>query len=197
MILGFYGPQNSGKTTLIENLVTNLRDKYHIVTVKKIHDQNFSIDTKGKDTSRHSTAGAQLVVAAAAHETTFIVNGSMDLEKIIASVQLLNSPDIIFVEGFKDAMNIPKVMLPGAEKTIGTVMEYDGKIDEVTRYIESRVKSESVNSKITGLRLLVNGQQVTMGKFASDVILGAILGMVGKLKDIPQPTRTIKLEITI
>ena len=49
------GTTKSGKTILIEYLISNLsQEGLRIGTIKHIHDSGFSIDAKGKDTWRLS-----------------------------------------------------------------------------------------------------------------------------------------------
>ncbi|OVE86216.1 molybdopterin-guanine dinucleotide biosynthesis protein B [Natronolimnobius baerhuensis] len=56
------GPSDSGKTTLVEELIPRLiDDDTSVGTVKSIH-HDIEIDTPGTDTHRHRTAGAETVV---------------------------------------------------------------------------------------------------------------------------------------
>ncbi|GAB3663894.1 molybdopterin-guanine dinucleotide biosynthesis protein B [Halopiger thermotolerans] len=55
------GPSDSGKTTLVEELVPRLAEDDRVATVKSIH-HDIEIDTPGADTHRHRTAGAETVV---------------------------------------------------------------------------------------------------------------------------------------
>ncbi|MFC4544730.1 molybdopterin-guanine dinucleotide biosynthesis protein B [Halosolutus amylolyticus] len=55
------GPSDSGKTTLVEELVPRLAADDRVATVKSIH-HDVEIDTPGTDTYRHRTAGAETVV---------------------------------------------------------------------------------------------------------------------------------------
>ncbi|QSW98703.1 molybdopterin-guanine dinucleotide biosynthesis protein B [Haloterrigena alkaliphila] len=55
------GPSDSGKTTLVEELVSRLSEHGRVATVKSIH-HDIEIDTPGTDTHRHRTAGADTVV---------------------------------------------------------------------------------------------------------------------------------------
>jgi len=55
------GGKNHGKTTLIGELVTELRDRgLRVGTIKHTHHQH-ELDTPGKDSYRHREAGAQVV----------------------------------------------------------------------------------------------------------------------------------------
>ncbi|NKE37032.1 molybdopterin-guanine dinucleotide biosynthesis protein B [Natronococcus sp. JC468] len=55
------GPSDSGKTTLVEELVPRLAETERVATVKSIH-HDIEIDAPGADTHRHRTAGAETVV---------------------------------------------------------------------------------------------------------------------------------------
>ncbi|MDF9746563.1 molybdopterin-guanine dinucleotide biosynthesis protein B [Natrinema salsiterrestre] len=55
------GPSDSGKTSLVEELVSRLGADGRVATVKSIHHE-VEIDTPGTDTHRHRTAGAETVV---------------------------------------------------------------------------------------------------------------------------------------
>ncbi|MFB6094497.1 MAG: molybdopterin-guanine dinucleotide biosynthesis protein B [Halanaeroarchaeum sp.] len=60
-LVAIAGYQDSGKTTLIERLVPTLGERGRVGTVKSIH-HDVEVDTPGKDTHRHRTAGADAVV---------------------------------------------------------------------------------------------------------------------------------------
>lgn len=69
----FFGYSGSGKTRAIVSVVKRLVKKGKKVgTLKHIHDENFTMDTKGKDTWLHAAAGASMVVALAPEELTII-----------------------------------------------------------------------------------------------------------------------------
>ena len=101
-VIAVVGTSGSGKTTTIEYLVSRLsKDGFKIGSVKHIHHADFSMDTKGTDTWRHTHAGTTLTAAIAPTEIVMIrktdtskygldeVIGLFDKEKL----------DVIFVEG--------------------------------------------------------------------------------------------------
>ncbi len=94
------GKSNSGKTTLIEKLVTELKRRgYRVGTVK--HDvHGFEVDHEGKDTWRHRQAGADVVVIASPDKMAMIesLSGELPLGDILARVR---GVDLIVTEGFK------------------------------------------------------------------------------------------------
>lgn len=100
-IVSVAGTKNTGKTTLVTILVSELvRRGFRVGTVKHTH---VKLDLEEKDTWKHREAGAQLVVGAGGEETFFIANESTDLEKIITSVECLKTLDFLILEGYKTA----------------------------------------------------------------------------------------------
>ncbi len=71
LVLGVVGRSGSGKTTLIERLIPELtRRGLSVATVKRV--ARFDIDTPGKDSWRHSQAGAQAYAVASASQFAFV-----------------------------------------------------------------------------------------------------------------------------
>lgn len=87
------GPSDSGKTTLVEDLVPRLAEHGRVATVKSIH-HDVEIDTPGADTHRHRTAGAETVVGITP-ELTFDVStrGKRDPPTRPDGTDLLESDD--------------------------------------------------------------------------------------------------------
>lgn len=116
VIIAVVGSSNSGKTTAIESVIKGLTDRgYSVSCAKHIPEQDFTIDTEGKDTFRLSKAGAITVLSVAPKELTVIkkVNTKkISLEKLISEFQ--DETDIIIVEGFKslvgEDLTIPKIV---------------------------------------------------------------------------------------
>ncbi len=61
-IVSFVGNSNSGKTTLLEMVVIELKLKEYRVVVIKHSPHGFDIDQPGKDTWRLTQAGSDIVV---------------------------------------------------------------------------------------------------------------------------------------
>ncbi|MCK5147335.1 molybdopterin-guanine dinucleotide biosynthesis protein B [bacterium] len=102
-ICGFTG---SGKTTTAEALISRLSEGNETVaSVKDIHFQDFSIDTEGKNTSRHCEAGAEPVVARSVSETDFLFKKQMPLTEIVSHF----TADWLVVEGYQD-FPLPKIV---------------------------------------------------------------------------------------
>lgn len=107
-IVSIVGKSNSGKTTLIENLIPNLKKMgYKVGTIK--HDAHkFDIDHKGKDTWRMARAGANTVVITSMEKMAMIKY--IDCEKNLDEITewLFPDVDIVITEGYK-SMDKPKI----------------------------------------------------------------------------------------
>lgn len=106
-IIAVIGNSGSGKTTLIERLVSRLSGEgLRVGTIKHIHKPGFSIDTKGKDSWRHSQAGAKIVVCYAPEEIAVIRKrdpSHKDLGEIIDLVKG-EELDLLVLEGFRSVV---------------------------------------------------------------------------------------------
>lgn len=106
---------NTGKTTLINGLITELRKRNIRVSVIKHAHHQFDIDHPGKDSYKIREAGAVQTLIASSNRWALMTEmqrtptppDEADLESLI---QLINPDyaDLILVEGFKTA-NIPKI----------------------------------------------------------------------------------------
>ena len=99
--MSIVGRSNTGKTTLIEKLIPELRQRgYRIATIKhNIH--GFDIDHEGKDSWRHKKAGARLTVIASPQRIAVIEDVSKDYELSELRDRYIRDVDIIISEGFK------------------------------------------------------------------------------------------------
>jgi molybdopterin-guanine dinucleotide biosynthesis protein B len=103
-IIAVIGTSGSGKTTLIEYLISHLsKEGVRIGTIKHVHHPGFSLDVKGKDTWRHSQAGAKIVVCAAPNEIAIIKkrdpSSKHEMCRIINLVKD-EEIDLLIIEGF-------------------------------------------------------------------------------------------------
>ncbi|UCE20503.1 MAG: molybdopterin-guanine dinucleotide biosynthesis protein B [Gemmatimonadota bacterium] len=107
-VVSIVGKKNSGKTTLIEKIVSELKKRgYRVGTIK--HDvHGFEIDYEGKDTYRHYQAGSETVVIASSKKLALIkkLRNSLPLDKMVKN--FFQDVDIVITEGYK-AQNKPKI----------------------------------------------------------------------------------------
>jgi molybdopterin-guanine dinucleotide biosynthesis protein B len=104
-IVTISGTKNTGKTTLVTLIVSELVKRgYKVGTIKHTHHD---FDLEGKDTFKHRKAGAELVVGSG-ESTFFLMNEKFELEKILKKIKCIKEPDFIVIEGFKFE-NYPKI----------------------------------------------------------------------------------------
>lgn len=100
-IIGVVGRKNSGKTTLIESIVRELTKRgYRVATAKHVNRKGFSMDTKGKDTWRHSAAGANPVASVSDIETAVLTKDGAQRFSLDLLPSFAPEADIIVLEGF-------------------------------------------------------------------------------------------------
>ncbi|MBY6049582.1 molybdopterin-guanine dinucleotide biosynthesis protein B [Vannielia litorea] len=98
-VFGVVGWKNSGKTGLMERLVTEITGRgFTVSTIKHAHHA-FDPDQEGKDSWRHRKAGAREVLVASGARWALMHEGpAPDLDALLAK---LGPVDLVLVEGYK------------------------------------------------------------------------------------------------
>ena len=220
MILGFCGHSNSGKTTIIEDLLRELSGEYKIAVVK--HTPH-GVDIEGKDSRRFREAGAKEVVLLGEEEIRF-----KDPENLFRVLKSLDY-DVIFVEGFKKEKFVPKVCLQ--DECENCVLRGNDK-EEILKYMREEMEVEKILKKLPNfncgecghrnceemaraiyrgedkfencrywnpnaqISVKVNGKDIYMGRFAQDVAMNTILGLLSSFKGVKEP-KEVEIKIRI
>jgi len=193
-IVSIVGRSKSGKTRLIEKLVTELRKRgYRVATIKHAQEIHFE---PGKDSWRHLEAGSETTVVAAPDQIVLIKpTKSMATVGDIARV-IGNDYDIILTEGFKQS-NVPKIevhrsqsgpLLEGIRKVIAIVT--DEPLDTKTRQFPSDdvkaladlLEKGFIVPQSNRLNLYINNTPVTLTHFPKQIISNVLEAMVTSLK---------------
>lgn len=106
-IVSVVGKSDSGKTTLLEGLIRELKRRgYRVGTIK--HDaHSFEIDHPGTDTWRHAQAGSDHVVISSPQRVASIRR--VDRERTLDELaEQMTDVDIILTEGYRRG-NAPKI----------------------------------------------------------------------------------------
>ncbi len=98
-IISVVGKSDSGKTTLIEKLIPELKKRgYRIGTIKHASHQ-FDMDKEGKDSWRHTAAGADTVIVASPGRIAMVKDDNVGtLDSLIPYFQDM---DLVITEGYK------------------------------------------------------------------------------------------------
>lgn len=117
-VFSVYGYSGSGKTTVVERLISELVSRnYSVGSVKEIHDAGFTMDPKGTNTYRHGKAGAQLVTARGKKETAMLFPYRLSITKILE----FYDHDYVILEGVRDFEG-PKILCARREEEIAALM---------------------------------------------------------------------------
>lgn len=99
---GVTGWKNSGKTGLMERLVTEFTNRGLTVSTVKHAHHSFDVDHKGRDSYRHREAGAKEVLLSSRNRWALMHEARGDDEATLSELLTHLSPvDLVLVEGFK------------------------------------------------------------------------------------------------
>ena len=189
-VFGIYGHSNTGKTTLIKRLISQLTKEGYIVAAIKQTKKTISLDTMNKDTWKYHTAGARLVVFSSYRETDFLFHNLLNTSEIIRIISSFGCYEIILIEGAYDA-NIPKIRFGSGKKRKNTLASYNGDINEILAIIKQALKKASVSKHLI---VNVNGKKIPLTDFPELIITNTIIGMLGSLKDV-QDIKEVTIEL--
>ena len=101
-IFGIVGWKNSGKTGLMERLVTEITARgFTVSTIKHAH-HSFDVDHPGKDSHRHRMAGASEVLLASRNRWALVHELRAEREPVLKDLLGKLSPvDLVLIEGYK------------------------------------------------------------------------------------------------
>ncbi len=101
-LFGVVGWKNSGKTTLVARLVTELRSRGFSVSTMKHAHHAFDLDQPGRDSYKHREAGAHEVLISSGNRWALMheLQGE-DEYKLDVLLTKMSPVDIVIIEGFK------------------------------------------------------------------------------------------------
>jgi sulfur carrier protein ThiS adenylyltransferase len=110
-IVAVVGPSGTGKTSLIEPLIAELKRRGLSVAVIKHCSRGFSLDHPGKDSWRFREAGSDGVGLVSPEETAIIQRKSDKAGDLRLAASYFMNMDIVLIEGRHTIEHIPKVEL--------------------------------------------------------------------------------------
>ena len=217
-VISIVGRKNSGKTTLIEGIIPELKKKgYRVGTIKHhSHDLELEdIDREGKDTYKHQLCGADAVVLSAPNKLMLfqIAKESQQIDDI--SRTYLQSMDIILTEGYK-LEDKPKIevfrrQIGGDEGllcnqkdnnlvAVTSDCNFDLSIPcfgldaykDIADFIEQTIIQIVQLPKVS---LVVNGKNIPLNGFVCSFMQRTIMGMLQSLRGVPENPKTVEIRI--
>ncbi len=197
-LVSIVGRSKSGKTTLIEKLVGELKSRGYKVATIKHTPQGMTFDELGKDSWRHLQAGSEAAAISSPDRVILIRSVRQDpsLDEIVRFFG--EDYDIILAEGFKQG-SAPKIEvhrrevgppLSGVKKLIAIVT--DEPLETKARQFSQRdiggladlLEEGFIKPQQERLSLYVNKAPISLSSFPKEIITNIILAMASSLKGV-------------
>ena len=204
-IVSIVGRSKSGKTTLIEKLISELVSRgYRVATVKHT-PEDVSLDEPGKDSWRHVQAGSSATIIASPSRMALVkpLSPGTKLEEITSFFG--EDYDIILAEGFKQD-TAPKIEVYRREAgtrledvegivAVATGEPLDGttgqfSLDDITG-LSDFIENEFIRPHDEKVTLYVNDTLIPLNTFPRDIIGGVLAAMASCLRGVGE-IRTLK-----
>ncbi len=161
-LIAFVGHSNTGKTTLVEHIVRELKQRGAAVGVVKHTGHGFSLDGKGRDTWKFTKAGADGVMAVSGNRL-FLHRKREPGDSILSLIHsAFSHMDWVLLEGGKREAGIPKIevirkdvsedLLPEISNRIAVAADFEFKaavpvfqtedINEIVNFLEGQWKKQ-------------------------------------------------------
>ncbi len=114
--VSFVAKSGTGKTTLLEKVIIELKRRGYRIGVIKHDAHRFDIDHPGKDSYRLTAAGADTMLISSPEKLAVVKNHceSPPIEELVSSY--FSDVDVILTEGFKKS-GLPKIEVHRAERS--------------------------------------------------------------------------------
>ena len=207
-IVSIVGKSKSGKTTLIEKLIGELKSRgYRMATIKHT-PQGMSLGEPDKDNWRHLQAGSETTVTTSPDKMVLIkpVVKELTLDEI---AHLLGEDyDIVLAEGFKQG-KAPKIEVH--RKEVGPPLEAVTKLIalitdeplatkvrqfplEDIKGLANLLEEGFIKPQQERISLYVNNAPISLSTFPKECITNVLLGMVSSLKGIDE-VRSLEVKV--
>jgi molybdopterin-guanine dinucleotide biosynthesis protein B len=198
-ILTFIGWHNSGKTTVIREVVRRLRDKgYKIAVIKSTKHRGLNLDSPGSDSYLYGKDGIESVALICPDELILFQENTGEGLKHLA-FRLFPDVDLVIGEGFKHASGIPKIEVARADESKeplcesipdvrAVVSDYEVSFDkvfkisqiaELTDFIENSFLNDNKKDDVC---LFIDGREIFLNNFVRNSLKGIIFGFINCLK---------------
>jgi len=201
-IISIVGKSESGKTTLLESLITELKRRGYKVAVIKHTREDIELDKQGKDTWRFSQIGSDVVAISSTDKLALMKKLERDFSPQELSRFIAWDYDLILTEGFKQSGTVKievhrkeqgEGLLSPVKQLIAVVtdepLDVDvpqfsmGEVQGLADLIESKLLAQRKGDDID---LLVNEAHIALNPFVKSLIAKTLLGMISSLKDVKE-----------
>ncbi|MBL7209407.1 MAG: molybdopterin-guanine dinucleotide biosynthesis protein B [Dehalococcoidia bacterium] len=197
-IVSIVGKSKSGKTRLIEGLISELKSRgYRVATVKHA-PRGFSFDKPSKDSWRHIEAGSEATAVSSPGNLVLIKPVKQDASLDEIARLLGDEHDIILAEGFKQS-SVPKIEVHRREVglplssvrkvvAIATDEPLETKIRQLSledvKGLADLLENGFIKPQRERISIYVNNEPIPLSAFPRDIITNTLVAMVSSLKGV-------------
>lgn len=210
-VFSVIGRSETGKTTLITELVRELKSRGISVGVMKHCPRGFDLDVEGKDSWRFREAGADAVFLLSPGTLGMIKDVGNKLTLAQITDGFLRNLDLVITEGYPDGArgrkievlrsSISQELLSPPDQLTAVVADFHVGIglpqfghEDVVRIADFMVGH--MQEEVRHVELKVNGKDVDLNPFVQTIFTNTIMGLVSSLRIEEEPKR-VELSISV
>jgi len=211
-VLSIVGKSDAGKTTLLLNVLPELKKRGYKVAAVKHCPHGFDLDVEGKDSWKFSAAGADGIFLTSPHQIA-VMKKMEDISPPVKELidRFFYDFDLVLIEGLKGDPTVKKIEIlrKGISESVETppgelaavvadfplemekpVFPLDD-INGIVGFIEGLMKQH----REPEVRLRINERAVPLNQFVRNLFKSTILGMVEPLRK--EDPRVKEVEIVV
>jgi len=201
-IISIVGKSESGKTTLLEGLIAELKRRGYRVVIMKHSGEDVELDTVNKDTWRFSQAGSEVSAISSGHKLAIFRHSEHDFNPQELSHFISWDYDIILTEGFKHD-NYPKIevhrkeqgedLLSIPDQLLAVVTDEPLKVkvpqfskedvQKIADLIESTIVAQQRSDNVD---LVINDTIIPTNPSFNNLLMRTLIAMVSGLKNFKE-----------
>jgi molybdopterin-guanine dinucleotide biosynthesis protein MobB len=199
-IVSIIGKSKSGKTTLIEKLLQELKSRGYKVATIKHTKQNLTFDEPGKDSWRHIQAGSEATIISSPDKLVLIkpIKKEPSLEQIARLAG--EDYDLILIEGFREG-NTPKIEVHRQEagppfapaRKLFAIVSDEPLKTKTRQFSPDDIKGLAdlleqgfIRPQRERLALYVNNTPISLSSFPREIIGNILLALASSLKGVKE-----------
>ena len=205
-LVSIIGKSRSGKTTLIEKLIRELKSRGYKVATVKHTSQNLSFDEPGKDSWRHAQAGSEATIISSPDSIVLIKPVATEPSPEEIAHLAGEDYDIILTEGFKKS-DVPKIEVHRKEagppftntKKLIAIVTDEPLATKGRQFSTDDIKGLAdlleqgfVTPQKERLSLYVNNTPISLSSFPREIIGNILLALASSLKGVKE-VRSLEL----
>lgn len=201
-IISIVGKSESGKTTLLESLITKLKRRGYKVAVIKHASGDFELDEVSKDSWRFNQAGSEVSAISSSRKLAVIKNLEHDLDPQELSHFIWGDYDLILTEGFKQSSH-PKIevhrkeqgkeLLSPPQQLLAVVTDEPLDVDvpqfsrdEVQKIADLIERALLAQHRENDVDLFINDAYIPINQTFKNLLFRTLVAMVSGLKGIKE-----------